>query len=664
MSILNNVSIKIKMIFIFMIPVVALLVLVGQSVMEKKKLVDETHTLKDAVELSVAISSLVHETQKERGATAGFLGSKGKKFGDILVKQRQDTNAKRKNLRDTIKKFENDEFPGAFTSYLNNTLRELDKLDSVRSQVDALSTTKKAAIGYYTNMNGMFIDTIAQAAKGATHQTLIKMINSYVDFLYSKERAGVERAVVSGIFASDAASAGNINKVVTLIAEQNAFLKSFNILASEESIEFIKSTMSGNAVDEVNRMRSVLLDEGKMSGFGVDSTYWFKTITQKINLLKKVEDKLDEDLIEKITHINETANSVLVLTVAVSLIVILVSGLIGILISRNIAASVSHVVGNINRIVGDKDLTVKNVVQGSDEMAFLGAKTNELLESVQAIFETAKSGSAENSSISHELSTTSLGVGRNVEQSVAIVEEVTRQARDITADIQRSIEDATVNKQEIETANENLNTARNEIVRLTTRVQETANVEAELAEKMATLSNDAEQVKSILEVISDIADQTNLLALNAAIEAARAGEHGRGFAVVADEVRKLAERTQKSLTEINATINVIVQSVVDASEQINKNSTDIQELSQIATDVEVQINSTTAIVNNATLVSEQTVSDFVNRGKEVERIAGKIDEINKLSTENARSVEEIAGAAEHLSAMTETLSTKLNAYKT
>jgi len=411
-------------------------------------------------------------------------------------------------------------------------------------------------------------------------------------------------------------------------------------------------------------MRDILLFSGKSGGFGVDSVYWFNTITQKINLLKDIENRLGDDLKKNIGRISDDASSSLTIAVVVNLIVILLAGFIGLLISRNITASVSHVVGNIDSIVSQKDLTLVNDTNGSDEMAYMGSKINELLASIRDIFGVAKNGSSENSSISHELSVTALEVGKNVEKSVGIINEATQQASSINIDIQNSINDATESKKEIEIANEKLKVARNEIVKLTSKVQETSAIEVELAERMGTLSKDAEEVKSVLEVISDIADQTNLLALNAAIEAARAGEHGRGFAVVADEVRKLAERTQRSLTDINATINVIVQSIIDASDQINKNSSEIQKLSHIATDVETQINDTTKIVNNATQASEKTVSDFISRGKEVQTIANKIEQINTLSTENARSVEEISAAADHLSKMTETLSTKLDAYRT
>lgn len=112
------------------------------------------------------------------------------------------------------------------------------------------------------------------------------------------------------------------------------------------------------------------------------------------------------------------------------------------------------------------------------------------------------------------------------------------------------------------------------------RIESVANKEHELSENLQSLAGNAQETKQILATIGDIADQTNLLALNAAIEAARAGEHGRGFAVVADEVRKLAERTQKSLTETSATINILIQAINDNSEALNINMNEMMSLTK------------------------------------------------------------------------------------
>ena len=353
---------------------------------------------------------------------------------------------------------------------------------------------------------------------------------------------------------------------------------------------------------------------------------------------------------------NSIRNSLSVQAIVILLVVILLSFLM----------VMSYVVKPLNRFketilnMSDKhDITDRVDTNAPQEIMQMGNSFNTLIDSLQNIVSTAKSSSTENASISHELSTTATRVGQNVENSVVIIDEATQKATEVKNEIVTAIADAQESKKDIISANENLEIAREDIVTLTSKVQATAEAEYELAQSMEELSKDANEVKTVLTIISDIADQTNLLALNAAIEAARAGEHGRGFAVVADEVRKLAERTQKTLSEINATISVVVQSIGDASTRMNDSSEEIQKLSSLAEDVEKKINESVDIVNDAVIASDKTVQDFEKTGQDVEQIVTKVEEINNLSSTNARSVEEIAAAAEHLNTLTDELNTKL-----
>ncbi len=381
----------------------------------------------------------------------------------------------------------------------------------------------------------------------------------------------------------------------------------------------------------------------------------------KINLLIEAilkEVKVSTQVMEEV---ESTVLKDLILTVVITLLILFIIAFVSF-------KSISYSIQNITIVAsdladGEGDLTKRITTNTNDELKKVAQYINTFIEKVQNSINVVKTATNENASISHELSTTSQEVGTRVEESVEIINHSTQMTQEINNEIETSIEKAKHSKDETLRANKELTSARIDIQNLTSQVQSNAATGIELADKIQQLSSDAEQVKEVLTVISDIADQTNLLALNAAIEAARAGEHGRGFAVVADEVRQLAERTQKSLTEINSTINVIVQSISDSSEQMNNNSQDIQKLTDISQDVQNKIDTTATIMDEATKMNDETVKDYIITGKKVEDIVHKIEEILTISTENARSIEEIAGASEHLNEQTTKLNTNLEKFK-
>ncbi len=335
-----------------------------------------------------------------------------------------------------------------------------------------------------------------------------------------------------------------------------------------------------------------------------------------------------------------------------------------IVIARSIQASVSKAKIACEQIQATKNLSTVIDTGTHDEIADAMSAVNALLRELSKAIDGAKHTAIENASVAQELSSTSLSIGKRTEESAVQMDQTTQATQAVASLLKTSEESSSRSGELIQASASEVDGAAKEVLEVSSQLQRVVVQQNELSANLEQLSTQAEEVKGVLMVIADIADQTNLLALNAAIEAARAGEHGRGFAVVADEVRKLAERTQKSLDESNATVAVIVQSINGAASTMQKSAKDIENLGEKAKSTETLMRQSVEGITRAKSIALQTVQDAKNGARETAQTLKRIQTLNELTSTNARSVEEIAAAAEHLSKLSENLSHSLAVFKT
>ncbi len=301
---------------------------------------------------------------------------------------------------------------------------------------------------------------------------------------------------------------------------------------------------------------------------------------------------------------------------------------------------------------------------GKDEIRHMADALNLFMKRIAKVVIQSKNSSMENVAVSSEVSQTMQSIRTRIGETFELVEATTRETDKIRSNLEMMLNENDKAKEHISNTSNIIEDVSREFSTLIGQIHDTSEVENDLNNRLSTLATEAEQVKHVLEIISDIADQTNLLALNAAIEAARAGEHGRGFAVVADEVRKLAERTQKSLTEINATVNVIVQNIMDAGTQMQENVMMFEKLIASSSTVDAKVAEGHSFMREAVASVERATDVSARTGQNIQTVISQIQEINEYSESNAGSIDDTVSSIERLRSKTDELNEHLNVFKT
>ena len=650
----------------------------GNEVYRQWSITADMRDVRQLSEFASKVSALVHETQKERGATAGYLGSKDGEFRERLLKQRQLTDERLADYEAFLSDFDRGGFTDRFASQVDLASEEIERLETNRAAILGGSMPAAKAIGYYTRMNGLLLDSVGESSRCTESGDIAVKINAYVAFLKSKERAGIERAVLANTFAQDRFGSGMYEKFTALVALQSSYLNEFRNLATDQDIEFYSQAIGIPAVEQVEQYRAIAREKAATGGFNQDPGQWFDTITKKINALKQIDDQLSATLVAAADSKAQAATFAFVSVLVLAMGITAGTAATGGFAIQSITHRLAAVTARVRDIAeGDADLTAR-LDAGSDEIGELSGCFNRLLDRIETIIVQIGTTSTELSGSAEQLLATAQTMRAHAQDSKSQSSTISAAAEEMSINMKQSASAASEMSSGIVGVSESLESIRASIELVADRSKESARIAKNATDCVATgdgqitkLGDAAREIGNVIDVIEDIAEQTNLLALNATIEAARAGEAGKGFAVVATEVKQLAGQSAQATDVIRSRVLAMqdcAEKTVSAMQSIDEVIRNVHQLADsIADAVETQNQNVTEISGNMTQSSDasQRIATSVNESSYAsEEITKNVSAVDTALGSTADGAEQTHEAGNRLAVLASDLQSQVSQFRT
>jgi len=585
MSFLKQLTIKNQMKLLVAVPILFLIALLLSNGMERYATMRQATALKELAAMAGLITEVAHEAQKERGMTAGYLGSGGTTFRQRLADQRQATDRRHAELAAFLDRTTVVKASPALSAGLDEALAEIGKIRSMRQRIDNLAIPAPEAIAFYTGMIRRFLTMIPLIAHSSPDQKVMKGLIAYYNFVEAKERMGIERAVLSNTFARDSFGPGMYKRYVELLEGQRLYLANFLAFSREQATAFYREKMADPVVGAVAGMEKNALAKYSTGNFGVVAETWFDTITAKINLMKEVESHLAGHIVTMAQESIDTARRALLLTTGIALVVIIGSICLATFLSRHINKTLEEISADLTTGASEVSSAAGQLASGGEELAERAGSQAAALEETSASLEEISSVTRQNA------------------ENVAMADNLAQEAQ-----------------QAIKKANESM---------------------GQLTESMQEITKASEETSKIINTIDEIAFQTNLLALNAAVEAARAGEAGAGFAVVADEVRNLAMRASEAAGNTAALIEATVIKVHGGAQLVTSTDSSFQEVAAGTAKIAM-------LMGEVTAASHEQAEGVNQVNLAVTELDRATQENASTAEESASAAEELSAQAQHM----------------